>query len=85
VKCKHLYICGQVKPYSTDIATAMTLLPDIIKAGYHIAICQSLDRKSTSVSIVYCTQIIMQEQGIDIDKVLAKAISGAWLKWKENA
>lgn len=72
------------KPYSTSIAHAMELLPDIINAGCYMTVQESIERDGISITFVQNTQIIHQASGPDMDELLSKAIAEAWLKLEKG-
>lgn len=77
--------CDFYNLYSTDITAAMRLLPDLLWDGYQLTVQQNLTRTELSATFIQYTQIKYQAEGCDfINEVIADAISGAWLKWKET-
>ena len=71
----------QVKPYDTDIACAMELWEEMIQAGLFPTL--------KTIQIDHCEigyrMIVGDRHGeTHEDYTRAKAIAGAWLKWKEG-
>ena len=74
--------CDIFNLFSTDIATAMELMPDLINSSHTMTVQMAHTGDNTSVVIIRHTQIIMTSNDIDAPKAIAAAISGAWLNWK---
>ncbi|KKM90519.1 hypothetical protein LCGC14_1237790 [marine sediment metagenome] len=79
------------KPYSTDIATAMTLETEMVNNGLTVTIAASKwgDGYKADATLfengVGKTSYYVSKELETIEKAIADAISGAWSKWKESA